>query len=120
MGSGGQRLFALALPLDSPVTTPAGDIRTSSVMLMLIDPQKQPNAALDFVVQTFGLSKAEARLLPMLFENSSTADIAVALDIKMSTVRSQLSAIFAKTGTSRQQELIRLLGALPSIQRIGR
>ena len=120
VGSGSQRLFALALPLDTPVTTPAGETRTSSVMLVLIDPGKQPRAALDFVVQTFGLSKAEARLLPLLFDNRSTAEMAVALDIKISTLRSQLSAIFAKTGTTRQQELIRLLGALPAIQRFGR
>jgi DNA-binding CsgD family transcriptional regulator len=87
-------------------------------MLMLIDPQQRPDAALDFVVRAFGLSKAEARLLPLLFENKTPADIALALDIKISTVRSQLSAVFAKTGTTRQQELIRLLGTLPPIQRI--
>lgn len=119
LGPDNKRVFVLALPLTPPVITPAGETR-ASVMLMLIDPQKRPEAALDFVVHAFGLSKAEARLLPLLFENRTPADIAEALNIKISTVRSQLSAIFAKTGTSRQQELIRLLGTLPPIQRLGR
>ncbi|HMS27103.1 MAG TPA: hypothetical protein PKC80_06980 [Burkholderiaceae bacterium] len=30
------------------------------------------------------------------------------------SIRSQSSSIFAKTGTTRQQELIRLLGSLPT------
>lgn len=117
LGQDNKRVFVLALPLAAPVVTAAGETR-ASVMLMLIDPQQRPEAALDFVVRAFGLSKAEARLLPLLFENRTPTDIAAALDIKISTVRSQLSAIFAKTGTSRQQELIRLLGTLPPIHRI--
>jgi DNA-binding CsgD family transcriptional regulator len=36
--------------------------------------------------------------------------------VKVSTVRSQLSAIFAKTGTVRQQDLIRLLGSVPPVR----
>jgi DNA-binding CsgD family transcriptional regulator len=119
LGLDGKRVFVLALPLASPVVTPGGETR-ASVMLMLIDPQKKPEAALDFVVRAFGLSKAEARLLPLLIENRTPADIAQSLNVKISTVRSQLSAIFAKTGTTRQQELIRLLGTLPPIQRLGR
>jgi DNA-binding CsgD family transcriptional regulator len=117
LGEGNKRVFVMAMPLAAPTSTPAGETRTST-MLMLIDPQQRPDAALDFVVRAFGLSKAEARLLPLLFENKTPADIALALDIKISTVRSQLSAVFAKTGTTRQQELIRLLGTLPPIQRI--
>jgi DNA-binding CsgD family transcriptional regulator len=50
-----------------------------------------------------------------LLHGKTPAEIAQILELKMPTVRSQLSNIFAKTGTSRQQELLRLLGALPSI-----
>lgn len=116
LGIPGNKLFAMALPLAAPQATVAGDA-SASVMLMLVEPNKRPEAALDFVVRAFGLSKAEARLLPMLFENMTPTGMAQALDVKISTVRTQLSAIFAKTGTRRQQELIRLLGAVPSVQR---
>ncbi len=116
LGTPGNGLFAMALPLAAPMPTVAGDASTS-VMLMLVEPQKRPDAALDFVVRAFGLSKAEARLLPLLFENMTPTHMAQRLDVKISTVRTQLSAIFAKTGTRRQQELIRLLGAMPAVQR---
>ncbi|MFT4242092.1 MAG: hypothetical protein QM569_07400 [Acidovorax sp.] len=114
LGNAPQRLLALALPISSPRVTGAAEVR-ASVMLMLLDPARQSGPALDFVVRAFGLSAAQARLLPLLLENLAPAEMAERLQVKISTVRSQLSAIFAKTGTTRQQELIRLLGALPPI-----
>jgi DNA-binding CsgD family transcriptional regulator len=70
----------------------------------------------DFVTRLFGLSAAEARVLPLLLRGASPAQMAGALGVKVSTVRSQLSAIFAKTGTVRQQDLIRLLGSVPPVR----
>jgi DNA-binding CsgD family transcriptional regulator len=117
LGPGGRnQLLALALPLAAPTATVAGRAH-ASVVLMLIDPRKRPDAALEYVVRAFKLSKAEARLLPLLFENRTPAEIAQRLDVKITTVRTQLSAIFAKTGTTRQQELMRLLGSVPPVQR---
>lgn len=109
-----QRIMLLALPVSTPVRNPAGETR-ASVMLLLVDPEKRPDAAADFLSRAFALSKAESRLLPLLLKGNAPAQIAEALDLKIPTVRSQLSNIFAKTGTTRQQELIRLLGALPSV-----
>lgn len=116
MGSGHERLFALALPLAISNASAALGER-ASVMLMLLDPSKRSDVAMDFVARSFSLSKAESRLLPLLMESCTPADMATKLDLKITTVRSQLSAIFAKTGTRRQQELIQLLGKLPTIQR---
>lgn len=116
MGAGQDRLFALALPLATSSASAAVGAR-ASVMLMLMDPSKRSDLAMDFVARAFSLSKAELRLLPLLMQSCTPADIATRLDLKITTVRSQLSAIFAKTGTRRQQELIQLLGKLPKIQR---
>ncbi|MDR3453730.1 MAG: hypothetical protein P4L96_13190 [Rhodoferax sp.] len=116
LGQDDSRLLALALPLAAPKATSAGRTR-ASVVLMLIDPRKRSYAALDYVMRAFKLSRAEARLLPLLFENRTPAEMAQLLDVKIATVRTQLSAIFAKTGTTRQQELIRLLGSVPPVQR---
>jgi DNA-binding CsgD family transcriptional regulator len=118
-GEGGSTLLgggtmALALPVSAPTKNGAGDAR-AAVMLLLIDRQGRADGAVSFVIQAFGLSPAESRLLPLLIEGQTPTEIAQSLDLKLPTVRSQLSAIFAKTGTTRQQELIRLLGALPPI-----
>ena len=57
----------------------------------------------------FGLTKAEARLALRLAEGASLARAAEAFDVKLTTIRSQLQQVFAKTGTSRQAELVALL-----------
>ena len=57
----------------------------------------------------FGLTKAEARLASYLANGASLASMAQAFDVKLTTIRSQLQQVFAKTGTSRQAELVALL-----------
>jgi DNA-binding CsgD family transcriptional regulator len=57
----------------------------------------------------FGLTKAEARLALRLADGASLAGAAEAFDVKLTTIRSQLQQVFAKTGTSRQAELVALL-----------
>jgi DNA-binding CsgD family transcriptional regulator len=122
-GEGGAAVFGkartmlLTLPVSAPVRNTAGETR-ASVMLILVDPEKRPDAAAEFVSNAFTLSKAEARLIPLLLQGKTPAEIAQTLKLKLPTVRSQLSNIFAKTGTTRQQELIRLLGALPGVVEI--
>jgi DNA-binding CsgD family transcriptional regulator len=111
---GKSRMMLLTLPVSAPVRNTVGETR-ASVMLILVDPEKKPDAAADFVSNAFALSKAESRLIPLLLTGKTPAEMAQALALKLPTVRSQLSNVFAKTGTTRQQELIRLLGALPNL-----
>ncbi|MFD1710360.1 helix-turn-helix transcriptional regulator [Ottowia sp. GY511] len=110
LGERTPELIALALPVGGPTDQPG------ACMLLLTTYAQMPSSALDFVIRTFGLSQAEARLLPLLLHGHSPADIAADLGVKLSTVRTQLSAIFAKTGAMRQQDLIRLLGSVPPVR----
>jgi DNA-binding CsgD family transcriptional regulator len=57
----------------------------------------------------FGLTKAEARLALRLAEGASLASAAQAFNVKLTTIRSQLQQVFAKTGTCRQTELVALI-----------
>ena len=57
----------------------------------------------------FGLTKAEARLALRLAEGSSLASAAQAFSVKLTTIRSQLQQVFAKTGTCRQTELVAMI-----------
>lgn len=106
------QLLVLALPIDDKDT---GQSQPGACMLLLARHTHAPIAVSDFVMRIFGLSPAEARLLPLLLHGRAPADIAQALGVKISTVRSQLSSIFAKTGATRQQDLIRLLGSVPPV-----
>lgn len=71
-------------------------------------------ALLDLV---FGLTPAESRLAAALCEGQDIAAIAAAFGISRQTARSQLKAIFAKTGSRRQAELVARLAQIKSTVR---
>ena len=56
----------------------------------------------------YDLTAAESRVLAMLLEARRPKDIALRLSIAVSTVRTQLKSLYAKTGVRDQQTLIRL------------
>lgn len=108
----GHRIMVLALPVSTPVRTISGETR-ASVMLILVGADESHEAAETFLCNAFAISKAESRLIPLLLLGKTPVEMAETLNLKLTTIRSQLSSIFAKTGTTRQQELIRLLGSVP-------
>ncbi|MES2903798.1 MAG: hypothetical protein V4696_06395 [Pseudomonadota bacterium] len=57
----------------------------------------------------FDLTEAQARLALFLAEGGTIAEYAKAMGVKISTVRTHLKAIFARTGVSRQAGLAILL-----------
>jgi DNA-binding CsgD family transcriptional regulator len=57
----------------------------------------------------FDLTAAEARLAQRLARGDSVEEVAQTLSIKMTTARTQLAAIFAKTDTRRQAKLVAIL-----------
>lgn len=67
--------------------------------------------------RAFGLTVAEARLTVVLCEGHDLAAAAATFGISPLTARSQLKAIFGKTGTRRQAELVARLAQIKSIRR---
>lgn len=63
----------------------------------------------------FGLTTAESRVALGLFEGKDASDVARELDISVTTVRTHIRRIFAKTDVRRQTELIRLLARLSGL-----
>jgi len=61
------------------------------------------------LMKTYGLTAAEARLASALDGTASLKETAERYGITIDTARSQLRAVFRKTGVSRQAELTRLL-----------
>jgi DNA-binding CsgD family transcriptional regulator len=57
--------------------------------------------------QLYRLTPAETRVLEQLLLKESTQEIAEALQIGIKTLRTQLSALFAKTQTKNQRELVK-------------
>jgi DNA-binding CsgD family transcriptional regulator len=68
--------------------------------------------ALAGIAQCFALTPAEQRTLEQFAQGSSVAETASALALSQNTVKTHLQNIFAKTGSSRQPQLLRLVSEL--------
>ncbi|MBV9842156.1 MAG: helix-turn-helix transcriptional regulator [Sphingomonadaceae bacterium] len=79
------------------------------LLIVLADGHNANVPSADLLRVLFDLTPAEARLARRLLEGDSLVDATRALGVKEATTRSQLKAIFTKTGVSRQAELVRLL-----------
>lgn len=79
------------------------------VVLFLIDPARSADAYERGLRAAFQLTAAEARLAARLAHGDSLQECARVLGITKATARTHLSRLFAKTDTSRQAELVRLL-----------
>jgi DNA-binding CsgD family transcriptional regulator len=80
-----------------------------AVAVFITDPQARPQAPAECLADLFGLTPAEARLAAALAAGDSLADTAGKFGLSKHTVRVQLQALMAKTGTNRQAALVRLL-----------
>jgi DNA-binding CsgD family transcriptional regulator len=61
------------------------------------------------IAQIYGLTRSELRVLEAVVEIGGVADVAQALGLAASTVKTHLHHVFEKTGTRRQSDLVRLL-----------
>lgn len=105
---GGAVLQILVVPLIPTQTRWGGLMPTSSVAVFISKPGRQ-RLPWGKVGAFYGLTRAEARLASKLAEGLSLEEAAKMLAITLHTARSQLKAVFAKTGVGRQSELVALL-----------
>ncbi|WP_144439886.1 helix-turn-helix transcriptional regulator [Methylobacterium sp. AMS5] len=78
-------------------------------LLILIDLSVRSQVCAPALEKIFGLTVAEGRLAAELSRGVPLATIAQSRNVSIATLRTQLASIFAKTGTSRQPELVALL-----------
>jgi DNA-binding CsgD family transcriptional regulator len=71
------------------------------------------------LMQLFGLSAAEARLVRALASGDTLESYARENGLKMPTVKSQLRSAFEKTDTGRQSALVRLIVGIPAVREPG-
>ncbi|WP_165690794.1 helix-turn-helix transcriptional regulator [Consotaella salsifontis] len=106
------------LPLDraaSP-TTPFDRFGGDPLAVAFITELKGTSIVPRTVLESaFGLSPAEARVAVALAQGQTLGEIAKSSQLSRNTVRNQLAAVFEKTETRRQAELMRLIGKLGQI-----
>ncbi|WP_159993974.1 hypothetical protein [Roseomonas sp. 18066] len=84
-------------------------------LLMVTDPNARPNHLADQVIAMFGVTRAEAEVAASLATGLSVEEVATQRGVRLTTLRSQVQSLLAKTGTNRQGELLRLLLSLPRL-----
>jgi len=105
--SGGRpwSLLVAPLPLGGRIWTGP----SNAVAAVFLHDQEFAASGVQVVGKLYGLTAAECRLGKALAQGSSLSEIAADLRLSKATLRTQLAAVFAKTGTTRQAELMRLL-----------
>jgi DNA-binding CsgD family transcriptional regulator/PAS domain-containing protein len=110
----GTGMLLRPLPL---VAAPDGG-RNPSVAIFISDPSQPAEEASTTILMTlFGFTRAEARLSLQLANGASLDEACEHLHISRNTAKSHLSAVFSKTGVSRQTRLVQLI--LRSVARMG-
>ena len=107
-----ETLYAFFTLLVPPEVSGAFGLRPL-VLLLFYHPESAPPVDADLLTAAFNLTPAEIRVCRCLGDGLSPKEIASRLDIQYETVRKQLLAIYRKTNTDRQSELMRLMLHLP-------
>jgi DNA-binding CsgD family transcriptional regulator len=95
------------LPLDRMLV-----FNGARAIVVVRDPAARPASSERRLATLFGLSRAEARLAALLGSGVPLAEAAERLSIRYETARTQLKAIFFKTDTHRQADLVALFARL--------
>jgi DNA-binding CsgD family transcriptional regulator len=87
-----------------------------AALLIFGDPDANPSTPTQALIELYGLTPAEARLMAALVDGERLEDYADRQQISINTVRTQSKQIFAKTGHGRQADLIREVLANPALR----
>ena len=104
------RAVLWVLPLSSNRGGRLDDVPGAECAALVIREIAPPRAiSNEFFTRSYGVTQAEARLLKTLAEGMTVSEAGEVLKVSLNTVKSHLKSLFAKTGTNRQAELIRLV-----------
>src|SRR6185312_3907721 len=107
-GRDGERYIAHALPLTSGARSRAGIVSTAAAALFVRKASLAMPAS-EAIGSAFRLTPTELRVLMAIVEVGGVPEVATAFGIADTTVRTHVTRLFEKTGTSRQADLVKLV-----------
>ena len=93
----------------APLTEWSESPERPALIVIIRDVEQKLQASQSILKRLYGLTPAESALVLKLLEGLTVDEASAQLHISRNTVRCQLRGIFAKTGVTRQTELMRLL-----------
>ena len=100
------------IPL-TPNSSISLSLSKAKVLVLVRSMKNKSGPNVQQLMQLFGLTQAEGRLSEALATGLDLEQYALMANVGMPTVRTQLSAVFRKTGTNRQSALVQLLARMP-------
>jgi DNA-binding CsgD family transcriptional regulator len=110
----GEEHVAHVLPLTSAARRQAGVTYAAVAAVFVQKAKLNLESPLEGVSRRFQLTAGEVRVLFAIISIGSVAEASEALGIAEGTVRNHLHHLFEKTGTTRQAELVKLVGGFTS------
>lgn len=112
--AGSHVVTCVPIALDQTNALPAGLLSVfapKTVALVILRPRasEDPSIVIGNLRQHFGLTKAEASLILEFERGGTLSQIAERLGVSRSTIQTHLKGIFAKTGTSKQRDVVTLV-----------
>ena len=105
----GERYIAHALPLTSGARRRAGVVSTVAAALFVRKATLAAPSTPQAIGSAFKLTPTELRVLMAIVEVGGVPEVATAFGIADTTVRTHVTRLFEKTGTSRQADLVKLV-----------
>jgi len=118
-GHDGARYVAHVLPLSAGAPGRARAVHGAVAALFVREAEMEYPPAPDVIGKAYKLTPTELRVLLAIVEIGGVPEVAAALGISESTVKTHLSRLFAKTGARRQADLVKLVAgfSLPLARR---
>lgn len=102
----GKRPYVIHVLPFSPTTE---NMSAARALVVLVDPEQQPEPPTQLLRRVYGLTNAEADVALRVLRGDGLKPICEEMSLSLATVKTHLQHIFDKTDTHRQAELVRLL-----------
>ncbi len=110
----GERYVAHVLPLSSGARRSAGANYAAAVVLFVQKAAFATRSPPEAIAKTYRLTAMEVRVLLAIVEVGGAPQVAEALGIGESTVKTHLKRLYEKTGARRQADLVKLFASYTS------
>ena len=110
----GERHVAHVLPLTSGARRRAGTSYAAAAAMFVQKASLDTPSPQEAIAKLYKLTPTELRVLLAIVQVGSTVEVAETLGIAESTAKTHLHRLFAKTGTRRQADLVRLVAGYAS------
>ena len=109
IGKDGVRHVAHVLPLTSGARRRAGMAYTAVAAVFVRRAAFGAPSPFEVIGKAFRLTPSELRVLLAIVDVGGVPEVAAALGVASTTIRTHLSRLFEKTGTTRQADLVKLV-----------